>query len=93
MGNNFNSLMIVGKLTRFFWSLFTFNFFFGWILFGFVRWIMFGGILLGLLMIPMLLGKNIIFKSAQSRPEQPYQHRRNKTTSDIIDVEAEVVDE
>ncbi|MCP4649025.1 MAG: hypothetical protein GY853_02930 [PVC group bacterium] len=97
MKNKLDSLMVIGKITHFLGTLLLFNFFFGLILFGFFRWLLFGSVLLFLLFLSLLAGKTVIFKpgkpQAESQSEQPHYHRRNKTNSDIIDVEAEVVDE
>ena len=98
MRYDLRNFVALGKVTRFLGSLLMFNFFFGLILFGFFRWLLFGAGLIVLFVLSLLWGQRILFKpfmrnkqtknQTASSPQQQRSHKHD----DIIDVEAEIVD-
>ncbi len=90
MKQTFNSLIVVGKIAYVVGTLMALNFFFGLIFFSFLTWLAVGGTLFLLLVLALFAGKKILFAPfrAGSRPG-----REGPSGGEVIDVEAEVVDD
>ncbi|MFH1092922.1 MAG: hypothetical protein V1739_02050 [Candidatus Omnitrophota bacterium] len=89
MSQSVNFLKIIGKAAYLIGVLLFFNFFFGLLFLRFFYWIILGSILLFLFTGALSIGKNIIFTNfaKTAKPKGPAYQK-----DDIIDVEAEVVD-